>query len=91
MTIYAEKATVELVVTDTMRRLCTLYLAETGRITHIKRFLIEKNGPLLMRTLFLEESQLIHDVIKITVNGQYYEGRDHTQLKDLGVTNGTIS
>lgn len=56
--LYDDRVSIEMYVTETNRRLCTMYLSENKSLAVIQRQIRLKNEATIMRTLVLKKEQL---------------------------------
>ena len=78
----------KIVVKETNRKLCTLWLPETATIASVKEQIIKKNENVIVKNLFIKPEQCHCRIIKLFVDGHEQEGDLTTQLKTLSMKNG---
>ena len=80
--------TLDIVVKETARRLCSLSLAETDSLSKVKEEILRKNKRVVVKNLFIKEEQCIGRIVKLFIKDTEWDGADTATLKSLEMTNG---
>ena len=80
--------TLDIVVKETARRLCSLSLAETDSLSKVKEEILRKNRRVVVKNLFIKEEQCISRIIKLFIKDTEWDGANSATLQSLEMTNG---
>ena len=77
--------TIDVIVRETGKTLCTVQLLETATLCALKREIIEQRRGTIATGLFLTARQCTKDVIDVIINGRVEEYGPRQQIRNFGI------
>ena len=79
-----DKFRVDVMITATGKKLCTLQVSDGTTLIDLKRALIKKYLHTFTTKLFISERRCVPDVVEFTLNGCHLASSDYRPLNELG-------